>query len=307
MSRCSHASSGLLLHGLDGSNPLAFMAALGTLLLVHQVDVNARLGWRRTAGKWRACLSTNIPTADELMEHLLAVFHSLPASPLNLSEKLPFGVECFRSAMVSAAQEANSSDDRRELDFLAAFGSDALVDGENFSDTAFRMVRSGDSAGQGLPAYALAIRYRIDRNMLHRTLFKEWDYGDDYYSLRWDPVDDRSYALRWRDPAKDAKNTMLAANALAVESLRLFPTVAIGSSLSTTGFSRIGRSEYFTWPIWEYSLSAEMIRSTLTLRELHVTTPDIEHLRLRGISFVFRSRRFAPNKYYKNFTPAVGH
>ena len=87
------------------------------------------------------------------------------------------------------------------------------------------MVRSGDSAGQGLPFYAKEMRKKVGIDHIQRTLFHAWDYQDTGYSLRWDPIEDQRYALRWRDPSKSSQGTMLAANSLAVEALQWFPTL----------------------------------------------------------------------------------
>ena len=77
-------------------------------------------------------------------------------------------------------------------------------------------------------SYASANREVLDHHHVVRTLFQTWDYADDAgNTLRWDPIEDRRYALQWRNPSKsnsaDGPNTMLAANCLAVESLACFP------------------------------------------------------------------------------------
>ena len=46
------SSSGLLLNGLDGSNPLGFLAAIGTLLIATEADSSAnwRISWKSRVG-----------------------------------------------------------------------------------------------------------------------------------------------------------------------------------------------------------------------------------------------------------------
>ena len=48
-------SDSILLKGLDGSNPLAFLAALGTLrtLTVALPDETVRMSWEQADGAWR--------------------------------------------------------------------------------------------------------------------------------------------------------------------------------------------------------------------------------------------------------------
>ncbi len=85
---------------------------------------------------------------------------------------------------------------------------------------------------------------------LRRTLFEPWDYGDHgFSSLRWDPLEDQRYALRWRDPSKSGANdgpgSMLGANSLALEALQAFPVIWTGREAETTGFHRNGRRSVF--------------------------------------------------------------
>ncbi|MGA8599116.1 MAG: hypothetical protein WB676_30735, partial [Bryobacteraceae bacterium] len=48
-------SGEIVLCALDGSNPLAFLAALGTLRLVHlsRPDARVRMCWQPSEGFWR--------------------------------------------------------------------------------------------------------------------------------------------------------------------------------------------------------------------------------------------------------------
>jgi CRISPR-associated endonuclease/helicase Cas3 len=65
------------LTGLDGSNPLAFLAAVGTLRLADQAfDGRARLGWRRV-GRWVPVLYVPIDN-DELVGRLYPFVHRQP-------------------------------------------------------------------------------------------------------------------------------------------------------------------------------------------------------------------------------------
>ncbi|MDO9110836.1 MAG: hypothetical protein Q7U40_09290, partial [Desulfatirhabdiaceae bacterium] len=250
---------------------------------------------------------------DDFVKRLHQTLMSTPTDPFEIEKKLPFSAKLFRAALLSTMEFA-SPVRRREIDILAGFGSEVHFDEKDvFEDTAFRMVRSGDSAGQGLPAYALAIRKHIDIDALNRTLFQNWDYRDDDFSLRWDPIEDQRYALRWYNPSSEtnkkyALKTMRGANALSLEALALFPVQpqAFGKT-ATTCFSWFSRKrEFFTWPIWDQPISLDIIRALLSLSDLHNSeSPPRQILAKRGIVEIYRCERIAPNKYYKNFTPAV--
>ena len=136
-------------------------------------------------------------------------------------------------------------------------------------------------------------------------MFLPWQYADDRPNLRWDPVDDRRYALRWNEPSGDPVRTMRGANRLAVEALPLFPTAAGERRLQTTGFSqRPGQGVMFTWPIWDVPLKMGTVRSVLSLPELQEPRPNRDVLSAMGIVEVYRSERITRDKY-RNFTAAT--
>lgn len=300
----------IVLNGIDGSNPLAFLAALGTFLTSCHIFPSVRMSWIEHRGAWRPTLHGIASDEHEFADHLRGALQLLSTSPFQIDKRMPFAAEKLSEAIAAAIPNAPS--ERRLADFLAAFGSEIVLDGDNFVDTALRMVRSGDSAGQGFPQYALMIREQTDCASIHRSLFENWDYQDErridgtgkVFSLRWDPIEDSIYALRWTAPNKEIKNTMVGANSLALESLQLLPTIPNGSPITTTMFSTHRKTLFFTWPIWSAPLSTDVIRSLLSLSELHVEHPNRDVLASRGIREAFRSRRYAPNQYYRNFAPA---
>ena len=151
--------------------------------------------------------------------------------------------------------------------------------------------------------YAKAIREQVEQHTIERTLFADWEYRDKGYSLRWDPIEDQRYALRWGDPSK-LKLTENAANCLAFEALRCLPCVPMGTKAYTTGFRELERLKEFIWPIWTPLVSAETVRSLLSLRELHATPLPRTELEARGIQEVYGAAVIRPNQYYSNFAPA---
>src|SRR5262249_14238977 len=66
------ADDALVLTGLDGGNPLGFLAALGTLLVLRRdACPQARLGWRRTA-IWQPVLTGVAPRDQNALCDALA-------------------------------------------------------------------------------------------------------------------------------------------------------------------------------------------------------------------------------------------
>ncbi len=305
MHQTSHTSP-LVLSGIDGGNPLGFLAALGTAILASSFCRDTRFYWCLERGVWRPALQGCGTDQTQFIEKLLGTMKAASMRPFEIDNKLPFPDEVFETNLKEAQRTAGPAN-RRTADFLAAFGSEANPEKGVFQDSRFRMVRSGDAAGQGLPAYARAIREATDNAALERTLFMPWDYQDDGFSLRWDPIDDQRYALRWRDPSKsnlkDGPGTMIGANSLAIEALQWYPTMFQGNRLVTTGFHRNSSDEvWFTWPIWACPISVDAVRSVLALSDLHSTQPPRSQLVKRGIVEVYRSQRIQQNQYYSNFT-----
>lgn len=303
-------SEPLLLKGLNGGNPLAFMALLGVAQMCWHFSPDIRISWVRAEGTWHPLLHGFAGGEDEFLQCVLEALASSPSQPFLIDKKLPFEQKELRSAMCQSLRESKPML-RRTADLLAGFGSDAYADKDGiFFDSSFRMVRSGDSSGQGLPAYAQAIREGLTLQHLRMALLDSWRYEDDAFSLRWDPVEDQRYALRWYDPSQQANKkhslrTMRGANALALEGLALLPVQPQLYGVATTNFSRLEqRRVFFTWPIWDVAVTLDVVRSVLTIPELAARLPDRETLRAIGIAEIYRSERIAPNQYYKNFTPA---
>ena len=296
----NESTPGLLLNGLDGGNPLGFLAAIGTAVVLQDVFPEIRLGWERTEDGWRPLLAGCGGDKQEFSQELLASLKRASMTVFEIDNRMPFDAEKF-SRKLRDVQGHSSIASRRDADFLSGFGTELYPDEKGkFQDSRFRMVRSGDSAGQGLPFYAKKMREQIGNDHIQRTLFHAWDYQDTGYTLRWDPIEDQRYALRWRDPSKSSQGTMLAANSLAVEALQWFPVMLVGNQAQTTGFRRVDRSEiHFVWPIWSPLVGMDTVRSLLALPEL-----GRDSLLQRGIEEVYRSRRIRQNQYYSNFSPA---
>ena len=310
----SESTAGLVLNGLDGGNPLGFLAAIGTAVVVRDTFTDVCLGWNSTSGGWRPWLTGCGEDEKEFSRKLFEILRNVRMTVFDINDRMPFDIATFANAL-QEGQSRSSITDRRDADFLAAIGTELYPDKKEdvFQDSSFRMVRRGDSKGQGLPFYAKAIREKTDLVGIERTLFQPWDYRDEGYSLRWDPMEDQRYALRWRDPSKrsqsdltDGTGSMIAANSLAIEALRWFPTVlSNGRRAQTTGFHQVSQREhYFVWPIWTLPLGVEPLRSLLSLKDISTDPLPRTFLAKRGIEEVYCSQRIQQNQYYSNFAPA---
>ncbi len=296
--------------GLDGANPLGFLALLGTMCLASRFAPGVRASWAACAQGWRPLLLGCQRPRATFAADLAAEFIRTGNAPFDVDPRLPFDRALLRRVMLEASRGNASS--RRTADLLAGFGSDAFAgDAGTFSGTALRLVRAGDSYGQGLPHYVVAARQGLNAKALEAALFDAWRYEDDCFSLRWDPIEDQRHALRANDPSNRANKRagsrgVKAANALAAEALSILPVLPQQRDVATTGFATFGRHMVaFTWPIWDRPCGIDVVRSILADPELCRPEPNRRHLAARGIPQVFRSERLASGDYYKNFGPAL--
>ena len=298
---------GLLLYGLDGSNPLAFLAAAGTLRTADLAmpDAHWRMNWLTHSGAWVPAMhSDNTVSVKGLVDVLFHALRRKPTPEFEFARNLSVSSEVFRKVAEEAQCHA-SRQDHRYADFATAFGCETIVnshDKKSIQDTALRTM-----SGAGHQHFLGTMKQLVgetEADHLHKSLFQAWDYYDEKLGLRWDPEEDRRYALRWDNPSGDVTKTVRGANRLAIEALPLFPTAPGARRLMTTGFSRRGGAVLFTWPIWGVPLGLEVVRSLLALAELQAEEPDRPKLHSMGVIEVYRSERINVERY-RNFTRAL--
>ncbi len=301
---------GLILTGLDGANPLAFLAALGALrgLTLAWPERWVRLSWvARDVWRPRLHVDGGSLTEEEALDGLQHFIEMRPGhEALEIGDNLKVQAEKSRGHALAAVDAASASPETwAEADFLASFGCDAVTDKSDFiQDTALRTL-----SGAGHQHFLKTMRQLAEnttRDGLRRCLFGPWMRPDRRLSLRWDPEDDRRYALQWRNPTASGEEprTECGANRLAFEALPLFPVAPVGRSLRTTGFSgSSSQNTRWTWPVWDPPADLDTVRSMLALRQLQDSAPDRNELAAMGVREVFRSRRLTIGKY-RNFTPS---
>ena len=296
----------LTLPGLDGSNPLAFLAALGTLRGLTRAwpEKYVRMSWTESAGAWRPRLhfagSDRIITEPESVSALNDALADAKRIDFAAFDKnLKMTPENFRE---SAKQKLENKSGRREAsDIIAALATDGAVNRDgNVSSSLLQMVNGGKH--QDYLVIIRTILTECSEAHLQNTLFEQWRYADPLanLSLRWDPRDDRRHAYRWDDPSDAGtrrSGSQLGANRLALEALPLFTVCETRRRAATVAFSLDGRN--FVWPIWIHPLCLDVVRSLLTLAkpEAELNSGERAHLRQLGIAIVFRARRFAVDKF----------
>ena len=301
---------GLLFSGIDGGNLLGFLAAIGTLQVLANSDpsVDWRLSWKTEGGGCSPVLFGDKKLSaesfvDELLMPALARVDNGAIEAFAFANNLNVSPERFRD-VATAARNSAAFQNHRFADFVAAFGCESLVTPDKkIQDTALRTM-SGAGHQHFLRSMKELVK-KTGRDHLNNSLFETWTYVDERPSLRWDPIDDRRHALRWKKPADDPVRTMRGANRLALEALPLLPTAPQEKELHTTGFAqRRGEGVFFTWPIWESPLGIDVVRSLLSLADLQGPRPNRDRLRSMGVVEIFRCERITVDKF-RNFTQAT--
>lgn len=301
----------LLLPGLDGANPLGFLAALGLLCQLRSSfpSEGVQMRWTSYSGTWVPLLKAQSGTqlAEEnllatLDRCLLTSIEDHPARLLSELGVVSEDVEARRALLLGIA----TGDDRYRMEWAAALASDVTPpEAINQLQTARRDYFEGNIR---------SVLQRTDREHLRRTLFHPWDYADalDNQSLHWDPSEDRRHALQWNKPAGDPNRKksggMLGANRLALEAIPLFTSMPLAGSLRTLGFTGDrSTNTRWTWPLWNTPIALSSIRSLLAeplLQAEMIEPQSLVELRARGVVAIFRTQRILVGKT-PNFTPPL--
>lgn len=289
------------LRGLDGSAPLGFLAALGTFAVADRLwsmDGEAvRMSWVELGGAWRPCL--RVPRADAEFEHAIL-------------EELNQHGEGHPALAWTLYRDGDGPAIREWLANAPGFWGGAMgVEPVSGTDEGKRFSQL-QTARKDYHCIAVAkLLAGITAKQLHRSLFREWDYGDqlDALSLHLDPSEDRRHAYQWNRPAGDperkVRGNMIGANRLALEAYPLTTTVHQGDAARTVGFrgNRV-RDTRWTWPIWRAAVTLDTARTLLAMSDIQGEQPDAARLSARGICVLFRSRRILVGKT-PNLTPSV--
>ena len=313
----------IALDALDGANPLAFLAALGTLRVLTRVlpQYDPRLSWEQRLGAWRPLLWTAIPVDEAMVCNALsengvdlsAMFSAEilsageAAGPRNKKgeaswkDKLLFPVKDFRHYCGTASRSPSVGGE-----FAAAWAGETAPKEMEGKDLA-RRTRFDFTAGpQRFVGMLRELRKSCTATDIRHALFNGWHYSTAAASMRWDTQDEkRQYALQSVDPTNNSKNPPMAdrgANFLAAEALPLFPLVP-DRWAGQAGFGGKGEGRCWSWPIWAHPLSLDVIRSLLAFPFADSEEWSAAGRHEIGVPVIFQSRIVMPSGRYRCFTP----
>jgi CRISPR-associated endonuclease/helicase Cas3 len=291
---------GIVLKGLDGSNPLAFLAALGTLrtLTLALVDEVVKMSWEPYEGAWRP--RVNVHCSPEEFVSLLT--KSLESDRTTHPSRF-VGNDDQISSFYEVARKGDRFEDGLDQ-WIVALTSDMHPN----ATSQLQLTRRDYFAGNLDEIMASTITVS-----LHRTLFQPWRYDDKLsgQSLHLEPSEDRRHAYQWNkpsgDPNRNKSGNMLGANRLAIEAIPLFLGLPSKNPdrLLVTGWTGVRSDDSrWTWPIWSPQIELPIVRSVIALDVLQNEKPDVGGLRARGIEAAYRCRRILVEQT-PNLTPAI--
>jgi hypothetical protein len=299
---------GIVLSGLDGTNPLAFLAFIGMLRTLSDADPNNPpvSWWRCIAGRYEPVVRW--PTAsseDELLDALQPVLDTQrPAFAFEGTR--PDGTR-FRAtqatmspadyaALVASAEDlaaspGTASAGRLALDILASIGGGEIDRKGSAAIALSRLVTLPSVAShQEFLATMTNLAGFTTRRHLADSLFSPWAYRDREKgaSLRLDPATLASHALQFRSPSKEGAAAMVGANRLAAVGLAsypAFPTEHQSGHCATSAVAPVPgeRLRAFRWPIWSRPSSWPTIRLLLTMDDIvSLQPPDGSSAPVKG-------------------------
>ncbi|MCD0462128.1 type I-G CRISPR-associated helicase/endonuclease Cas3g [Roseiconus lacunae] len=332
----------ITLDGLDGGNTLAYLAALGTLVLIDQACRKSgidrpQFSWSVRNAAYRPSLW--LPAAQATREWIIDTLGQMLDQPFTGPRRwLDHGYEKGQTEWPKGSGKVNPNpawirlvadatrrhfvvvpdSDSSNCDWVSAIGSEVSQRRSNKDreiDYSHLYLTRG-SGHQRMFEIARAIRDQTELHHLREALFETWSYTDmgRGLSLRFDAAEDRPYAMRWLNPSSDPIQTVRGANALAFEALVCFPTAVVRHELMTTGFHRIPRrGTHWYWPLWRSPASLDVVGSLLQI-DLRLVSARLKSevhgnamasfVDRCGIEAIYQTERKVNDKFF-NFAPAV--
>lgn len=249
--------------GLDGSNPLAFLAALGVLQAISESSPDAALAWE-FCGTWQPDLVSPYTQVEAVIEALDTDRQSCitdAALMLEYDAKRDLKpAPCRFREYLGQLVQLSSPRQRRSVDWASAFATDVAVDNNgNIKPTALHFT----AGQQQFLQMVWELVRSVTRDDLREALLGPWRYQRPLPVLGWDATSSRDYALRASDPSTDKKLGVPGADWLAVRALAMLPTVPHGTRILTTGCSGGWKDGRFHWPLWTVPITAPVVRSLL--------------------------------------------
>ena len=255
--------TGTRLAGLDGTNPLGFLGALGVQVAFASTQPQPRLWWSNDIAP-RAVVDDEF-SVDCIVDQAIPILRDWSKSavlnpsgpgrvPLPRGDDLKFRREDIRVYLQSV----------REDDPAASLGAALVAEGSVDNNGSAKPTDLYFTAGQQkFVAMARQVLREVTPDDVRAALNGPWTYASKLPSFMWDVVDDRVYALTAINPADDKKLSNPGVEALAILGLRLHPVFGTRGRTLTRGCSGSWKKGRYSWPLWCKPASLGAVTSLL--------------------------------------------
>ncbi|MBX9750129.1 MAG: Dabb family protein [Roseococcus sp.] len=304
------------LEGLEPDNLLAFLALLGLLRALEAAGWRPRAHWEGLP--LRPILTLREAKTQDQVAQAAAEGCAVLAMDHDFGGEKDLNFEGARARSLLDAAQRPDAPGRSAL--LGSLFSDGAVKDDGRILAAPLCAMFGQGHQHFLTRLTEVVRGVLPKAMSKRrpppdlnaptylcsALFMPWSRSDETDGFRWDPAEDRRYALRFKNPSGDAGRTVHGANRLAGVGLAALPGAAVvrrrGLRFLTVG-AEVGPDGAMgiTWPIWSRAASLSAIQALLGHPAL--VSADQGSMRHLGV-FERRCARRIANGKFMNFTRA---
>ena len=262
--------------GLEGTNPLGFLAALGVQEAFASESAQPQLWWSDDLTPHALVGGTF--SYERIADQAVKVFtqwrrspamnpRQLDGKPMERGDELKLLPADIRTYLCRTSREQ-----RPESGLATALVAEGSLDNNRKAKPTDLYFTAGQ---QKFLDAARKILEQVSREDVLMGLEGPWRYESRMPSLGWDIVNDRLYALRAYDPSNDKKRTNPGPEALAVLGLSLFPVFKGRDKTITQGCSGSWKSVRYAWPLWDKPASPNAVKSLLA--HACSTTSDLNH------------------------------
>lgn len=299
----------LLLPGIDGQHLWGFLSALGTLSLLDEHARENCLDRPRLAFRDDGAAVLHSPILEDQLAAVLLV--RLRAFQRYLVENLA-EIHKPKDFTRSSFERVALGSGACHVDLLA--GLACVVGDEAFEST---LCAANGASRQNLVQSMRDVLQLVEEEHVKLALFEPWTYsfrlprsdpmrkqlglGDRKPTLRFDPSDERLYALRFSDPTtSDDFSTELGAQALAIPAFSLLPVVP-GKRPVTVASKPSRQRVTLSWMLWSVPATLFTVRSLVWEG---AGRPSEQ--RERGVFAAFSADRVSGAKGKLSFAPSRG-
>ena len=263
----------LELTGLDGTNPLGFLAAVGALDVLHRAGCAPTLRWTDDVVPAPVLTGAEDPTDlvvllddDRVRWKNSPTLHGPVAHPLDDAKPTQDVLADWAQEVADTVEDGASPD----ADLFAALVVEGAVDGKDNTKPTHLHFTAGQQRFLRMARELLSV---VDAERLTEAVFGPWREDSTLPSLSWNAGGERLYALRATDPTKDKRLGVPGADWLALLGLTAFPVRTVRGrdgrlSLRTSGCDAAWKSSALRWPLWTPALSHDTVRALVGAADL---------------------------------------